>query len=299
MPHALLLARYGFDYRDPQEYVSATIPREGDDVTSTCEGDGADAGVKTSAGAGVETGSDDTVTPAPDGNQQASNGAVLQSEAALTRKRGIYHRHRRDKNGNGVFSTTKAGGDAWQLAKSFERAKSQRIIAEPQKETVATPPVAKPPSPAELKLDLQKVQHRESPKRAARVVLRQGSVAPEDKEYDIEAVLETVDANRDPADNSCPLCVPGARCPVCCFHKKWVSRMVRKRHQQVLEFDPPYIMSSSDSDGEEGPEGIGEPREYWNVRHLGSWQAEGVSVCRVNHAFPSSAAPRQTTHAAD
>lgn len=46
-----------------------------------------------------------------------------------------------------------------------------------------------------------------------------------------------MDAYRDLERSGCPLCVPGRRCATCAFHKKFVARLVRQRHESLLEFE--------------------------------------------------------------
>lgn len=53
-----------------------------------------------------------------------------------------------------------------------------------------------------------------------------------------------------------------------------------------LEFEPPYVMSDSDSDGGEGPAGIGEPAAYWRVRVWGTLEERVQHVLAVTCTHP-------------
>lgn len=66
-------------------------------------------------------------------------------------------------------------------------------------------------------------------------------------DYDIDSVLsDAMDAYIDPGQNECPLCAPGRRCPVCSFHKKFVARLLRQRHEALVEFEAPELVERVD-----------------------------------------------------
>ena len=358
--------KYGFDYRDPNRFVAATIPAAshgtGRHGGSDNDEDGGGSGDGSPDGDGDGDGDDDGVVveemgAAGDGQQQGGGFRGWRGPAVMS---GLHQRTQQPRRGARQFhkyidaaaakgSQASQGdqsdaGDAWAAGQGSEAGggvearsvtrgdalqEALRLDAEEEAARAAEaqgsdPPPTPAPTPANtsaytrrgvrrsqvmgkgttvssrLRLDLNKVSAARNPASTnarvidshhAKVLLDRGSVARDSQRYDVEAVLATVDGNRNPAKNECPLCVPGARCVTCQFHKRWVSRMVRKRHQQIVEFDPPYVLSSSESEGEPGPEGIGEARAYWKVRQcmmIVPWDHDCPCLCELPMFVPPS-----------